>query len=65
MISVVRVMGDYKIGKSGVRFKELAEELDRAVLTMKKHQETRWVRAEVRSIGTTLRNLPTIGKYRK
>lgn len=61
-VSLYRVMGDYKIGKCGVRFKELAEELNRAVLTMKKNQETRWVRAELRSIQTLLRNLPTIGK---
>ena len=53
-----RVMSDWKSGQTGCRFKELAEELNFAILTNKSHQETRWVRAELRSIQAMLRNLP-------
>lgn len=54
-----RIMNDWKSGLSGVRFRELAEELNHAVLTNKGQQETRWARAEIRSIQALLRNLPT------
>lgn len=54
-----RIMGDWKSGLSGVRFREIAEDLNHAVLTNKSQQETRWARAEIRSIQALLRNLPT------
>jgi hypothetical protein len=54
-----RIMSDWKSGLSGVRFREIAEDLHHAILTNKSQQETRWARAEIRSIQALLRNLPT------
>ena len=51
-------MSDWKSGQTGLRFAELAHEMNFATLTNKSHQETRWVRAELRSLQTMLRNLP-------
>jgi hypothetical protein len=54
-----RIMSDWKIGLSGVRFQEIAEDLNHAILTNKSQQETRWARAEIRSLQALLRNLLT------
>lgn len=54
------VMSDHKSHLAGIRFKEIAEDLEYAVLTNKGIQETRWVRAELRSLQTYLRNIPTL-----
>ena len=53
------IMSEHKSHQAGVRFKEIAEELSHAVLT-KGAQETQWVRAELRSLQTYLRNIPTL-----
>ena len=42
-----RIMSDWKSGLSGVRFQEIAEDLNHAILTNKSQQETRWARAEI------------------
>ena len=57
-----KVMSDWKTGKAGVMFRELADDLEHAVLTNKADQKTRWVRSVVRCLQALLRNLPTIGK---
>ena len=54
------IMSEHKSHQAGIRFKEIAEELSHAVLTNKGAQETRWVRAELRSLQTYLRNIPTL-----
>ena len=51
-------MQDNKFGQSGSRFKEVGDNLLQPILTNKGAQETRWARAELRSIQTFLRNLP-------
>ena len=55
------LMSEHKSHQAGIRFKEIADELNYAVLTNKGAQETRWVRAELRSVQTYLRNLPALG----
>ena len=44
-----------------MRFKEIGDELQYCLLTNKGAKETRWVRAELQSIQTYLRNLPALG----
>ena len=56
-----RLMSEHKSHQAGVRFKEIGDELQYCLLTNKGAQETRWVRAELRSIQTYLRNLPALG----
>ena len=41
-----RILSDWKSDLSGVRFQEVAEDLNHAILTNKSQQETRWARAE-------------------
>ena len=53
-------MQENKFGQSGLRFKEIADNLLQPILKNKGPQETRWARAELRSIKTFLRNLPVI-----
>lgn len=53
-----RIMSDWKSGQAGLRFHELGQELHFATLTNKSQQETRWVRAELRSIQALFRNIP-------
>ena len=45
-----RLMSEHKSHQAGVRFKEIGDELQYCLLTNKGAQETRWVRAELRSI---------------
>lgn len=53
-------MTNHRSGQSGCYFKEVAMELNHAVLTNKSKQESRWVRSELRSLQAWYRNLPTI-----
>ena len=59
--TMYRIMSEHKSHQSGVRFKEIGDELQYCLLTNKGAQETRWVRAELRSVQTYLRNLPALG----
>ena len=52
------VMSKYSSGKNSLIFRETADSLLDATLTNKSKQETRWVRAELRSIQAFLRNVP-------
>ena len=54
-----RFMRNHKFGQAGSRFKEIEDNLIHPILNNKSAQETRWIRAELRSIQAFLRNLPT------
>ena len=53
-------MSDYNYGKPSAEFRETADSLKEATLTVKSRQTTRWVRSEIRSTQAYLRNLPTL-----
>ena len=53
-------MQSMNVGKSSTHFFEKAAELKNTVLTNKKLQTTRFVRALLRGITAALRNLPTM-----
>ena len=55
-------MKHFHLGKAGTIFHERAQEMEHLVLTNKKNQTTRFVRATLRGATTGLRNLPTIYK---
>ena len=54
------IMKEHKLGKVGTHFLNRARELGYLVLTNKKHQTTRFVRALLRGLTAALRNLPTL-----
>lgn len=54
------MMGDWKTGEEGMKFKEVANELGRAVLKNRGRQETRWARADLCAKEAFFRNAPTI-----
>ena len=51
------LMSTYNSGKDGAIFREKADEMKHATLTNKNKQETRWGRAELRSVHSYYRNI--------
>ena len=60
---VYDVSSNYNNGKNSLIFKEAADDLFQATLTYKSKQDTRWVRAELRSLQAYLRNIPVFLHY--
>lgn len=56
---IYSVMSEYNAGKARTHFMEFAAEMKAAVLTNKSKCETRFVRSDLRSLDTYLRNIPT------
>ena len=55
-----KVMSNHRLGKAGTHFEKRAKELGYLILTNKKSQTTRFVRALVRGMSAALRNMPTL-----
>ena len=53
-------MSEFRLGKASTLFHSMARELGHMVLTNKKNQETRFIRATTRAEKTFMQNLPTL-----
>ena len=58
--ALFKIMSNHRLGKAGTHFETRAKELGYLVVTNKKNQTTRFVRALVRGMGAALRNYPTL-----
>ena len=59
--ALFQVISSHRLGKAGTHFEKRAKELGYLVVTNKKNQTTRFVRALVRGMSAALRNYPTLG----
>ena len=57
---VYTIMDDFRVGKAGTIFKQVADDMGHSVLTNKGRQQTRFVRSDLRGFQTYLRNIPTL-----